>query len=123
MRHKWDVPWAMITADLFVLLLFVAIGRSAHDHGVQLSGILSTLWPFAAGLVVGWLVVISRSEMGGSLRGGIFVCFSTVSIGMILRVVTGQGTAVAFIFVSLGFIGALMLGWRISVAVLSRRRR
>jgi hypothetical protein len=37
---------------------------------------------------------------------------ATVGIGMVLRVISGQGTAVAFVFVALGFLGAAMLGWR-----------
>lgn len=113
----------MAMTDLVALLIFVGIGRSVHDHGVQPFAVLSTLWPFAVGWVAGWLAVISRSEMGDSLRDGVVVCLSTVSVGMILRLVAGQGTAVAFILVALGFLGALMLGWRLLVAVFSQRRR
>lgn len=123
MRLGWNARWAMAMVDLVTLLIFVAIGRSTHDHGVQVFGVLSTLWPFAVGLAAGWLVIISRSEKGVSLRDGIIVCLVTVSGGMILRVVAGQGTAVAFILVALGFLGALMLGWRILVAVIVQRRR
>ena len=32
---------------------------------------------------------------------------------MILRVVAGQGTALAFILVAFGFLGATMVGWRL----------
>lgn len=112
----------MVAADLIVLLIFVVIGRSTHDHGVQPSGVLSTLWPFAAGLAAGWLIVILRREKGLSLRDGIIVCLVTVSVGMILRVVAGQGTAVDFILVALGFLGAMMLGWRVLASVLLGRR-
>ena len=38
---------------------------------------------------------------------------STVVVGMSLRVIAGQGTAVAFVGVALGFLGAIMLGWRL----------
>lgn len=113
----------MALADFLAILIFVGIGRSMHHRGVQFIGILSTLWPFAVGLVVGWLIVISRREKGGSLRGGILVLVSTVTVGMLLRVIAGQGTATAFILVALGFLGALMLGWRMSVAVISQRRK
>lgn len=113
----------MAAADLIAIVIFVAIGRSAHDHGVQPFGVLSTLWPFAAGLAVGWLVVILRREVGVTLRDGIVICLVVVTVGMILRVVAGQGTAVAFIVVALGFLGAMMLGWRVFAALISRRRR
>jgi hypothetical protein len=36
-----------------------------------------------------------------------------VALGMILRVVSGQGTAVAFIAVALAFLALFLLGWRL----------
>jgi hypothetical protein len=39
---------------------------------------------------------------------------------MILRVIAGQGTAFAFVLVALGFLGALMLAWRIVVRNVER---
>ena len=43
------------------------------------------------------------------------VWLSTVAVGMILRVVAGQGTAAAFIAVALAFVGLFLLGWRLAV--------
>jgi hypothetical protein len=99
--------------DLVALLVFVVIGRSVHAHGLGLAGIVSTAWPFVSGLAVGWcaLVVLGRDAV--TLRGGAVVVISTVALGMVLRVVSGQGTAAAFIVVALGFFGATMLGWRL----------
>lgn len=54
---------------------------------------------------------------------GVLVCVSTVALGMALRVVSGQGTAVAFVLVALGFLGAVMLGWRLLGAYVQRRSR
>jgi hypothetical protein len=42
---------------------------------------------------------------------------------MVLRVVAGQGTAVAFIIVALCFLGATMLGGRMLAGALARRGR
>jgi Protein of unknown function (DUF3054) len=36
-----------------------------------------------------------------------------VAVGMVLRVVSGQGTAFAFVVVALCFLGAGMVGWRL----------
>jgi hypothetical protein len=102
--------------------VFVGIGRSVHDHGVYLKGFASTAWPFASGLAVGWAAVSASRRVGASLYAGAIVCVSTVVIGMALRVVSGQGTAVAFVFVALGFLGATMLGWRVVLATLRRLR-
>jgi len=102
-----------IVVDIFVVLLFVGIGRSHHHHGNSLSGVVSTTWPFAVGLAIGWLIVLVRHQNGVSLGAGIQVWLATVALGMILRVIAGQGTAIAFIVVALAFLGALMLGLRL----------
>jgi hypothetical protein len=107
MTRRW------IAIDLLVVLLFVGIGRSNHHHGVSLSGMVSTTWPFAVGLAIGWLIVLVRRQNGVSLGAGVEVWLATVALGMILRVIAGQGTAFAFIVVALVFLGALMLGLRL----------
>ena len=109
--------------DSVTVLIFVAIGRSVHDHGVKLAGMASTTWPFGVGLVAGWLILVARRRTGASLLDGLTVCCATVSLGMVLRVVSGQGTAVAFVFVALAFLGAMMIGWRALLAWLQRARR
>jgi hypothetical protein len=107
MTRRW------IVIDMFVVLLFVGIGRSNHHHGDNLSGMVSTTWPFAIGLAIGWLIVLVRRQNGVSLGAGVEVWLATVGLGMILRVIAGQGTAFAFIVVALVFLGALMLGLRL----------
>ena len=93
------------------VVLFVAIGRAAHHHADSVTGFVSTVWPFAAGMVVGWLALARRTL--ASVGGGLLVCLATVAVGMVLRVLSGQGTATAFIAVSLGFLGAVMVGGRL----------
>jgi len=51
---------------------------------------------------------------------GLAAWLGTVALGMLLRVVSGQGTAVAFIFVALGFLGLFLLGWRLIARLLTR---
>jgi hypothetical protein len=108
--------------DLVMVLVFVAIGRTAHAHGLTAAGLASTAWPFLAALAVGWLTLVVGRRDGTILPSGVVVWISTVALGMGLRVVAGQGTAVAFVFVALGFLGLTMLGWRV-VALGIRRRR
>jgi hypothetical protein len=121
-RQTWGPPAGAVVVDVVVVLLFVAIGRHTHDHGVSLAGMASTSWPFLAGLAVGWVVVVLPGGDGTAVGSGAVVCLSTVAVGMALRVVAGQGTAVAFVLVALGFLGALLLGWRAGLAVVRRRR-
>jgi peptidoglycan/LPS O-acetylase OafA/YrhL len=108
-----------MAVDVLAVVLFVVIGRASHHHGETVGGILTTAWPFLAGLVAGW-VAASRWPPR-SLRAGAAVCVVTVAIGMALRVVAGQGTAAAFIVVALAFLGAALLGHRLVAASLGRR--
>lgn len=110
-----------LLADLVIVLVFVVIGRATHDHGVYLRGVLSTAWPFVAGLAIGWLAIRATNRSGTRPRDGGIICLYTVVVGMTLRVVAGQGTAFAFILVALGFLGALMIGWRVLVIAMRRR--
>lgn len=93
--------------DVVAVGLFVAIGRSSHHHPETVGGFLSTAWPFAVGVGVGW-IVSARCPLWLP-RAGLIVCLATVAVGMILRVVAGQGTAWAFILVALAFLGAVMV--------------
>jgi hypothetical protein len=114
---------AGVAADLAAVLLFVGIGRSVHAHGLSLAGLASTAWPFVSGLCAGWIAIAASRRDGTSVMDGVLVCVSTVALGMALRVVSGQGTAVAFVLVALGFLGAVMLGWRLLGAYVQRRSR
>jgi len=112
--------WVVI--DLLVVMAFVAIGRSVHDHGINPAGFASTAWPFVVGVGIGWLVVVALGRIGTSLSDGVIVSVMTVAVGMILRAVSGQGVAFAFILVALGFLGAFMLGGRAVLAGLRHVR-
>jgi hypothetical protein len=110
---------AGVAIDLAAVLLFAGIGRAVHAHGLSLAGLASTAWPFLLGLCAGWVALAVSRRDGSSVSGGLVVCVSTVALGMVLRVIAGQGTAVAFVFVALGFLGAVMVGWRLLAGLLS----
>lgn len=109
--------------DVLAVVVFVVIGRDAHSHGESLAGIASTAWPFLAGLAVGWVILLARGVAGDTVREGVVPWLATVAIGMVLRVIAGQGTALAFIIVALCFLGATMLGGRLAAGALRRRGR
>ncbi|HET9731200.1 MAG TPA: DUF3054 domain-containing protein [Acidimicrobiales bacterium] len=102
---------AAALVDVAAVVLFVAIGRSSHHHPATVGGFLSTAWPFAVGVGVGW-ALSARCPLWVP-RAGLIVCSATVAVGMTLRVVAGQGTAWAFILVALAFLGAVMIAGRI----------
>ena len=45
---------------------------------------------------------------------GVAARLGAVAVGMVLRVIAGQGTAFAFILVALAFLGLFLLGWRLA---------
>jgi hypothetical protein len=108
--------------DLVVVIIFVAIGRSVHTDGRSVTGLVSTSWPFVIGLGLGSLGRRSRAETTPTVARGIPTVIITVTVGMVLRVLSGQGTALAFIGVALGFLGLGMLGWRAVLSTIVRSR-
>lgn len=116
-------PAAALAADLVAVTAFAAIGRASHAEAGAAAAILMTAWPFLAGLALGWAgarVVSGRSPL--TVRDAIPVWLSTVAIGMVLRALTGRGTAVSFIIVASIATGALLLGWRALAARRGVRR-
>jgi Protein of unknown function (DUF3054) len=115
MRRIW------LIIDALVVLLFVGIGRTAHHHAMTLAGMVSTAWPFIAGLAIGWVCVELGRRDASTLASGVAIWLCTVGAGMMLRVWAGQGTAFPFILVALAFLGALMLGLRYVAARIPHR--
>ena len=109
--------------DCCCVLVFVIIGWASHTKGESLAGIASTAWPFLAGLAGGWLAARAWRRPVALWPAGVGAWLGTVALGMVLRVVSGQGTAAAFIVVALAFLGLFLLGWRLLALALARRRR
>ena len=112
--------WVAAGLDVVCVLVFVVIGRASHTQGEALAGIASTSWPFLCGLGVGWAVARAWRRPLALRPAGLAVWLCTVAVGMILRVVAGQGTAAAFIVVALAFLGLFLLGWRVVARLLTR---
>ena len=113
-----------LALDTALICMFAAIGRRSHAESGALLSIVTTAWPFLAGMAVGWLVWVSVAG-SAPLRvpDGIPVWLATVAIGMVLRQVTHAGTAVSFIVVATLFLGAALLGWRAVAELVTNRRR
>ncbi|MEK8073722.1 DUF3054 domain-containing protein [Rhodococcus sp. EXRC-4A-4] len=115
-RVKFRSPAVAAVIDLAMIVLFAAIGRRSHDEATALSGLFHTAWPFVVGAAVGWVVTFAlyRNKFDAFLvvPTGIVVWVTTVVVGMVLRALTGQGTAGAFIVVATVSTAVLLLGWR-----------
>jgi hypothetical protein len=105
-----------LAADAAAVLIFVVIGRHTHGHALDVKGVVSTAWPFWAGLGAGWLVVRGWRQPFTLVPTGAGAVVGTVAVGMALRVLAGQGIATAFVFVALAFIALFLFGWRLLCA-------
>lgn len=111
-----------VLADVAMVLAFVVIGRASHHAGETLAGVAITAWPFLAGLAAGELAARSWRRPAAVVPTGLVVWLATVGLGQVLRVVSGQGTELAFIAVSAAFLGLFLPGWRAVVLLASRSR-
>ncbi|MDL4819111.1 DUF3054 domain-containing protein [Actinomadura opuntiae] len=98
--------------DVCCVLVFVGIGRSSHDEAASVTGFLNTAWPFLVGVAVGWALLRVWRRRADAVPVGAGVWLSTVAVGMVLRVVSGQGIAFTFVLVALVFLGLVLVGWR-----------
>ena len=105
-------PVPAAVADVVWILVFVVIGRSSHTEGESLAGIARTAWPFLVGLAVGWVVARAWTRPSAVLPTGVTVWPVCVGVAMVLRAVSGQGVAAAFVVLALAFVGLGLLGWR-----------
>jgi len=107
--------------DAACIIVFVVIGRSSHAEGLTLGGVARTSWPFLVGAAVGWALSRAWRRPMDVVPTGIVVWVATVAVGMVLRVVAGQGAAAAFVAVASGFLGMEILGWRAVARVVAPR--
>lgn len=115
---KKTLIWALI--DVFLVVLFAFQGRSAHESGNSIIGVLDTAWPFLAGLAIGWIITRQWKNTTGGLPvvfqiwpAAIMLALVTWAIGLLLRSVTGDTNHGMFPVVALGFLLLMMVGWRI----------
>jgi hypothetical protein len=81
-----------------------------------------TLWPFVAGLALGWAAARAWRRPAAVVPTGVVVWPVCVGAAMVLRAASGQGVAPAFIGVALAFVGLGLLGWRAAAGLALRHR-
>ena len=94
------------------------VGRT--PRALDVTGILRTAAPFLVGTAAGWLLASLTLDSGPrSLAFGAVVVVCTVVVGMLLRRVLGEGTALSFVIVATSVLTVLLLGWRLVARLLS----
>jgi hypothetical protein len=111
---------AAAVADACCVLVFVVIGRHAHGHGDGVAGIWHTAWPFLSGLAIGLVTVRAWRRPLAVRPAGLGAWLGAAWAGMVIRVLAGQGTAVAFIAVATAFLALFLLGWRVVLVTVRR---
>ena len=110
-------------ADALAVVVFVALGRGAHDEGSALSGTVRIAAPFLLAAVLGWVASRAWRAPLDVWRAGVPIWVVTIVVGMLLRhTVFDRGTALPFVIVATGMVGLLLLGWRTVADVVTRRR-
>jgi FtsH-binding integral membrane protein len=114
--RPWTARAFAVGVDALCLAIFVALGRASHDIASGIDWYLTVLWPF----LVGWFVVALVLQLYKAPvdRWVILSCTWVLgsTIGLILRAaVTHRSTPLAFVIVTLLFIGLTTFGWRLFV--------
>lgn len=122
---RLGIALVALAIDAALIVLFAAIGRGEHARAATLGGLFETAWPFLAGLAITWVVALVWRHPLSIVRAGIPVWIGTVTLGMIFRLLSGQGTALPFIFVATGTLALFLVCWRGVPAIASwlRSRR
>ena len=111
-----------IGLDVFVVILFVAIGRRNHEESSAFVDVLETSAPFLIGLAVAWLGVRAWRRPTALLTG-ITIWPVTVLVGMVARrTLFDRGTATSFVVVATVFLGVFLVGWRAAARAIDGRR-
>lgn len=118
---RTHVPIAL-TIDLVLVILFTIVGHYTHSHTLDVSGLVTTAWPFVAGLLAVWILSAAWTDPLAPLRTGTAIWAGTVLIGMVARAVTGAGTAGSFIIVAAGLNLITLIGWRVIARAVTGRR-
>lgn len=109
--------------DALLVVVFALSGRASHAEALDAAGVWQTAWPFLAGLVIGWLVTGAWRHPLTSWPRGVLIWGAVFIVGMLLRVATGQGVALAFVIVAAVTLGVLLVGWRAVVTGVGRSAR
>lgn len=108
--------------DLVLVLLFAIIGRASHSEGLTPAGIAGTAWPFWLATLIGWAVMLGRKRDPLSLGSAIYLWVVVAFGGMLIRVMSGNTTAPAFIAVTAITMALFLIGWRLILRAVKARR-
>lgn len=115
----------IIVIDVILVAVFCVIGRLSHAEGVfsDIPGLLGTTWPFLVAVLAAHAVMLIRRTPADRMLPGVVIWAVTVVVGLVLRALSGQGTAIAFMIVATLTLAVFLIGWRAVVGIARRMRR
>ncbi len=114
-----------LVVDVVAVVVFAILGRSSHAEANTLLGVLGTAWPFLVGAAVGHLLCRLSGDLREDPTGwrpGLVVWASTLLVGMVLRVISGDTAAWSFVLVASIVLALFLLGWRTVLRLVRRAR-
>ncbi len=105
------------------MLAFAALGRASHDTAPFGIGLVTTAWPFVVALVIAWAASFALRKPTAIVPTGLIIWLVTAAGGLGIRVLSGDTAAVPFIVVATITLAILLLGWRLIVTLVARKRR
>jgi hypothetical protein len=86
------------------------------------AGVAATAWPFLTGTLLGWVLSRGWRRPTALTPTGVVVWVCTFAVGMLLRKLTSAGVAASFVVVASSVTAMLLLGWRVALRTVPRRR-
>lgn len=111
-----------LAADLVLIIGFAATGRSTHESGLAVLGVLGTATPFLAACLLTWGVARAWRAPSAPWPTGVLIWLGTAVGGLVIRAVFGGGMALSFQVVAVLVLGAVLLLPRVVAAVVLRWR-
>lgn len=112
-----------IIIDLVLVVVFAAIGRASHAEALDAGGLARTAMPFVGAALLVWIFIVLTNRTFPPLREGLVVWGATLVLGMVFRMMVGDGVQAAFVAVAAAVLAAFLLGWRAIWWFATRNRR
>lgn len=107
-------------ADIVLVIIFAASGRSSHSEALTAGGVFMTAWPFLASLAIAWLVCRTWKAPLTIWPQGVCLWLITVAGGMALRILSGRTAELPFVIVATVVLGIFLLGHRVIARLVAK---
>lgn len=112
-----------IIIDIALIVAFAVAGRASHQESLDLDGITRTAAPFVGAALLFWIFSILTNRAMPKLKEGVAIWATVLVMGMLFRIMVGDGVQIAFILVAAATLALFLIGWRAVWWLATRERR